>query len=131
MVLDASVLIDALVDDSQSGLRSRDAIKGTELAAPAIIDFEVLSAFRRLAHAPAFTKDRLDQAVDDLKGFPVTRVLHAKLIGRIWDLRENLTTYDAAYVALAEQLDVPLLTADQRIAAAPGPKCEIRLLAEY
>lgn len=129
IVLDASVLVDAIADDSASGIESRRAINGPKLVAPALIDLEVICAFRRLARSHAITDDRLGQAIDDLAGFPLTRVPHTDLIGRIWELRANLTAYDAAYVALAEQLDAPLLTADQRIANAPGVNCEIQLLA--
>lgn len=72
---------------------------------------------------------RAGLALTDLVELPLRRAPHRPLLARCWELRENLTVYDAAYVALAEVLDVVLLTADARLANAPGPRCEIELLA--
>ena len=68
------------------------------------------------------------QAIDDLSAISLTRHHHAALLGRCWQLRDNVKTYDAAYVALAEALGVPLLTADTRLANAPGIRCDVELL---
>ena len=72
---------------------------------------------------------RSAQALSDLAALPLRRAPHQPLLGRIWQLRENLTVYDAAYVALAETLDVLLLTADAGVDAAPGINCEVEVLA--
>jgi predicted nucleic acid-binding protein len=67
-------------------------------------------------------------ARDDLRSLPIRRVPHPPLLERCWELRANLTTYDAAYVALAELIDAPLVTLDARLAEAPGPTCPIEVL---
>ena len=68
-------------------------------------------------------------AVADLASLPLRRARHVNLLSRCWELRENLTPYDAAYVALAEALDVTLVTADRRMAQAPGPRCTVEVLS--
>ncbi len=73
-------------------------------------------------------RSRADQAVDDLAGLPIERYPHLALLPRVWELRHNLTPYDAAYVALAEALGAVLVTADARLAEAPGLRCAIELL---
>ena len=72
--------------------------------------------------------ERGREAIDDFSDFPVTRYPHHLFLTRIWQLRNNMTAYDAVYVALAESLAVPLLTCDARLAAAPGHSAEIELL---
>ncbi len=72
---------------------------------------------------------RAELALADLVELPLRRVSHRPLLGRCWELRENLTVYDAAYVALAELLDAVLVTADARLAAAPGIRCRLDVLA--
>lgn len=128
IVVDASVIVTALADDGPDGDRHRDRLVGERLAAPHLIDVEVLSAWRRLAAAGNLDERRTRFARDDLRALPMVRVPHAPLLERCWELRANLTTYDAAYVALAELLDVPLLTADAKLAATPGPACAIEVL---
>lgn len=87
-----------------------------------------MRAWRRLAAAGRLEERRADLARADLRSLPIDRVPHAPLLDRCWALRTNLTVYDAAYVALAELLDVPLLTADARLAATPGPRCVIEVV---
>ena len=128
IVVDASVLASALGDDGSDGERARSRLSGERLFAPHLVDLEVASVWRRAAHAGRLTGKRADQALGDLAELPLARAPHEPLIRRIWGLRDNLTPYDAAYVALAEALQVPLLTADRPLAEAPGPKCEIELL---
>jgi predicted nucleic acid-binding protein len=128
IVVDASVLATALVDDTAEGGRVRSRLRGTELAAPEIIDLEVLSVLRRLRSAGNVTEIRAGQAVADLKAFPIDRAPHRPLVARCWELRANLSPYDAAYVALAEALGTTLVTADARLAHAPGPRCDFDLL---
>ena len=129
IVVDASVLVTALADDGHDGERARQRLEGERLAAPHLIDVEVLSAWRRLAAAGHLEERRAELARADLRSLPIDRVAHMPLLERCWALRATITAYDAAYVALAELLDAPLLTADGKLAATPGPRCAIEVLA--
>jgi len=129
IVVDASVLVTALGDDGSDGDRARDRLRGERLAAPHLIDLEVTSAWRRLAAGGDLDPRRARLALDDLRSVRLDRVPHAPLLARCWELRDNLTVYDGAYVALAEIMDVVLLTADAKLAGATGPRCEIVLIA--
>lgn len=128
IVVDASVIVTALGDDGPDGDHARDRLRGERLAAPHLIDLEVTSAWRRLAAAGDLDERRARLALADLKALPLNRAPHGILLDRCWELRENLTTYDAAYVALAELLDVSLLTADSKLSNAPGASCAIEVL---
>ncbi len=128
LVIDASVLAVALVDDGPDGDQVRDRLRGEALAAPSLVDLEVVSAWRGLARGGHIDPRRARLALADLQAIPVQRVDHTALVERCWELRDNLTIYDAAYVALAEALQVTLLTGDQRIARAPGPRCPIEVI---
>ncbi len=128
MVIDASVLASALGDDAHDGPRARARISGQRLFAPELIDLEVLSVWRRAVRAERMTARRASQAVSDLQSLPMVRAPHRPLLPRVWELGSNLTPHDAAYVALAEALSSPLLTADRRLAQAPGLRCEVALL---
>lgn len=128
IVVDASVLASALGDDGEDGHSARDELADARLFAPELIDLEVASVWRRAARGGRLEEQRTRQALADLASFPLARAPHQPLMGRIWELRDNLTPYDAAYVALAEALEAPLLTADRGLTRAPGPRCEIRLL---
>jgi predicted nucleic acid-binding protein len=128
LVIDASVLAVALLDDGPDGDAIRRRMKGEQLAAPALIDLEVASVWRGLARGGQLDPRRVGQALDDLRELPIRRVEHTRLLARCWQLRENLTIYDAAYVALAEALDAPLLTADQRLTRSTGPRCDIEVI---
>lgn len=97
--------------------------------APEVIDLETTSVIRRQSQAGHLDLRRAGLALTDLVEMPLRRAPHLPLLERCWELRENLTVYDAAYVALAEVLDVVLVTADARLAKAPGPLCKIELLA--
>lgn len=128
IVVDASVVATALLDDDTDGAAVRDRLRRARLAAPEIIDLEVLSVIRRLLANDQVTTRRADQATTDLVDLHLHRAPHRPLLGRCWELRHNLSPYDAAYVALAEALDTTLLTADERLARAPGPSCPIELV---
>lgn len=128
IVVDASVLAVALGDDGPDGDRARARLHGEELAAPELIDLEVTSVLRGRARAHALDERRARLAMDDLADLPLRRAPHLPLLRRCWELREDLTPYDAAYVALAEALEVTLLTGDGRLARAPGPRCSVELL---
>jgi predicted nucleic acid-binding protein len=129
IVVDASVLVTALGDDGPDGDRARARLRGERLAAPHLIDVEVLSAWRRLATAGHLDGRRADLAIADLRAIRLARVPHGPLLERCWPLRSTVTVYDGLYVALAEVAGVGLLTADSRLATAPGLQCEIELLA--
>lgn len=128
IVVDASVVVTALADDGPDGDAARARLRNERLTAPQVIDLEVVSAWRRLAATGALDDRRATLALDDLQALRLERVPHGPLLHRCWELRANLTIYDAAYVALAEALDVALLTADRRLAAAPGARCRFEVL---
>lgn len=120
IVVDASVLAPALADDGADGDRARACLVGERLAAPALVDLEVVSVLRRAARGGKLDGRRAGQALADLLALPLRRGPHGPLLARIWELRDNLIAYDAAYVALAEALDSRLLTADVRLPRAVG-----------
>lgn len=97
------------------------------LHAPHLLDVEVAQVIRRYVANREIDSERGRAALTDLADFPLRRYPHDFLLPRIWDLRNNLTAYDAAYVALAEVLDAPLLTRDRRLAAATGHRAQIEL----
>lgn len=97
--------------------------------APELVDLEVVSVLRRLLRLGTIDQRRAAQAVEDLERHPLRRYSHEALLGRVWGLRDNLSPYDAAYVALAEVLEATLVTADAGLAGAPGPRCRIEVLA--
>lgn len=129
-VLDASAFAEALMASTAMGSAARRRIAATRVwHAPQVLPAEVLSAIRGqllgghlLAHQAQRARDRLARTRVVLHPF-------APFADRIWQLRHNLTVYDAWYVALAERLDAPLVTADNRLAGADGTACEIELLA--
>lgn len=130
IVVDASVVANALADDEQSGDAARRRLSADpDLHAPHLLDLEVLSVLRRNAAADRLNDRRVGLAIADLRDLPVTRYPHLPFATRIWELRHNLTPYDAAYVALAEELGCPLVTGDHAIKGAPGISCEVEVLA--
>lgn len=129
IVIDASVLAVAVGDDGIDGHRARERLANETLAAPELIDLEVASVWRRLVAARLMTARRAGDAVSDLADLPLQRSSHQPLLGRIWELRHTVTPYDAAYIALAEALGVPMVTADARLERASGIRCEIELIA--
>lgn len=125
LVVDASILVVALADDGVDGDAARARLRGERLAAPELIDLEVGSVLRRQAAAGHVDNRRATLALQDLAAMPVQRASHRALLSRCWELRANLTFYDAAYVALAEALQAILLTGDHRFSRATGPSCRI------
>lgn len=128
LVVDASVLVVALGDDGPEGDRARARLRGEDLAAPELVDLEVASALRRLLGAGALDARRARLALVDLVEVPMARAPHRPLLARAWELRDNLSVYDAAYVALAESLEATLVTADARLGRAPGLLCPVEVL---
>ena len=131
LVIDASVLAVALLDDGQDGDTVRDRLRADQHAAPALLDLEVASVWRGLARGGHLDPRRVRLALDDLQELPLQRVEHTSLLWRCWELRDNLTIYDAAYVALAEALQAPLLTGDRRLARSTGPRCTIEVVTTH
>jgi predicted nucleic acid-binding protein len=127
-VVDAGVAVEALISDNELGKAARRALR-EPCTAPELIDIEVGSALRRLVLAGRLSERRARLALHDLHDLPLVRSPHRPLLPRCWALRGSVTFYDAAYVALAELLAVPLVTTDGRLAAAPGPRCEFALLS--
>jgi predicted nucleic acid-binding protein len=108
-------------------LKSASFEAGQTLHAPHLIDLEILQVLRCYVASREISAERGREAVSDLAAFRLRRWEHGVLPTRIWDLRQNLTAYDAAYVALAEALDAPLLTRDRRIASAPGVQARVEM----
>jgi predicted nucleic acid-binding protein len=128
IVVDASVLATSLGDDGPDGDRARARLRGERLTAPELVDLEVASVWRRQVSAGAMDERRAVLALADLGTLPLRRTPHRLLLARCWELRDNLTIYDAAYVAVAEALGVLLLTGDAKLARATGPTCTIEVL---
>jgi predicted nucleic acid-binding protein len=130
LVVDAGVVVTALADDGPDGDLCRRRLVGHALAAPHLMDLEVGSVLRRLVRNGDIPEHRARLALTDLADLPVERASSLPLLPRCWELRDNLTIYDAAYVALAEILGITLLTADRRLARASGPRCPIDLMSD-
>jgi predicted nucleic acid-binding protein len=128
LVVDASVVAPLVADAGPDGDRCRAAMRGHVLAAPDLLRVEVLSVVRRHVISGALTKRQADHAIDDLLALPVTLYPTTPLLRRCRALRANVTSYDACYVALAETLDVALLTSDERLGKAPGTRCTFQLV---
>jgi predicted nucleic acid-binding protein len=121
IVVDASALVDALLPTRPAPpLSERILIPDQTLHAPHLIDLEIAQVLRRYARTGQVSIERCRAALTDLGELPLMRHPHGLFLARIWDLRDTLTAYDAAYVALAEALDAPLLTRDQRLANSVG-----------
>jgi predicted nucleic acid-binding protein len=130
IVVDACVLVVALADDGRDGDDARARLRGEHLAFPELADVEFVSVLRRQVAAKKMDSRRAELALRDLVAMPAQRAPHRQLLGRCWQLRDNLTMYDALYVALAEAMQVTLVTADGRLAHAPGPTCTIEWLRQ-
>lgn len=123
LVVDASVVVAALVDSGPDGEWAAAVLADHELAAPHLMPIEAANILRRAALAGDITSDAASLAHGDLLELRVELWPYVPLAERCWQLRDNGTTYDGTYVALAELLDAPLAALDQRLAAAPGPRC--------
>jgi predicted nucleic acid-binding protein len=129
IVVDASALLEALLRTaSAKAVEDRLFAPGQTLHAPHLLDVEVAQVIRRYAANGDISAERGRLALADLADLAMRRYPHDFLLPRIWDLRSNLTAYDAAYVALAEALDAPLLTRDRRLATAARHHATIELV---
>jgi predicted nucleic acid-binding protein len=129
IVVDASALLEVLLRTPAAARVEQRLFDAPQTQhAPHLLDVEVAQVVRRYAARGEIDGERGRAALVDLADFPLRRYPHGFLLPRIWELRHNLTAYDAAYVALAEALDAPLLTRDQRLAAAAGHQARIELV---
>ena len=129
IVVDASVILDLILAQSAAEAIGRRLFAPTEtLHAPELLDLEVLQVLRRHWRAGSLSASRGEIAVADLDDLPVIRHPHGELVERIWQLRADVTAYDAAYLALAEALDAPLVTQDARLARAAGHTARVELV---
>ncbi|UCF97425.1 MAG: type II toxin-antitoxin system VapC family toxin [Spirochaetaceae bacterium] len=129
IVLDASVVIEMLLWTDRAGTICNYVLDPEESRhAPHLLDVEVAQVIRRYWLAGEIDVLRGNQMMEDFANLPIDRHEHVLLLPRIWQLHSNLTAYDAAYIALAEALDAPLATCNDRLAAAPGHNARITLL---
>lgn len=129
IVLDASVLVNVVGDDSDAGGQARQRLEVAGRATvPDLADVETVSVLRRRWLNGDLDDERFQAAVEDLLALPIVRVPVGPLMTRAFELRANVTPYDACYVALAEALECPLVTADVRLASAPTIACEVEIL---
>ena len=129
IVVDASVLIEVLMrTPAAQTIEDQLFTQPETLHAPHLLDVEVAHVLRRYAAIREIDGERGRAALVDFADMPVQRYPHEILLPRIWQLRHNLSAYDAAYVALAEALDVPLLTRDKRLVAAAGHHARVELV---
>lgn len=127
VVVDASIVVAALVDGGPDGRWAEQVLLSGDLAAPHLLPAEVGNVLRRAALIGQISADAATLAHADLQALRIDLFPYEPFAGRIWELRANVTAYDAWYVALAELLDCPLATLDQRLARAPGINCEVTL----
>jgi predicted nucleic acid-binding protein len=129
IVLDASSAVAVLLNLGASAPRIRERMDRTDegLHVPHLFEVEVMNVLRRYALNGSLSTERARLALKRLFDMRITRYPHTALLSRIWELKDNITAYDAAYVALAETLDAPLLTTDRRLAQAPGIRAEVEL----
>lgn len=129
IVVDASAILELLLrTPAAPEVESRLFAPNVTLHAPHLLDVEVAQVLHRYQLAGDITAERGAEALSDLADMPITRYPHYPFLPRMWELRENITAYDAAYIALAEVLVAPLLTRDSRLAAAPGNSASVEVV---
>lgn len=129
IVADASIVANALGDDGLDGAAARAVLRAEhDLAAPDLVDVETVSVLRRRWLNGDLTARRFRSAITDLGDLAIMRHPTLPFISRAYELRANVTPYDAAYIGLAAALNCVLVTADARLAKAPGPRCQIRIV---
>jgi predicted nucleic acid-binding protein len=124
-VIDASVAVELFVRDARPDPALRRRVLTGTAAAPELLDLEVCSVVRRMVLRGEVRPENGREALLHVRDAPVLRVGHRQLVERIWELRGAVTAYDGAYVALAEELEVPLLTCDARLGRANGHRADI------
>lgn len=130
IVIDASALLEILLRTDRADRLMERAFSGSEqMHAPQLLDIEVTQVLRRLVRQKEITVARAEQALQDLADLLIERHEHQALVQRIWQLRDSLSAYDGAYVALAEAIAAPLLTCDGKLAGSHGHRATIELVA--
>ena len=130
IVIDASAMVELLISDDEQSQRIRATAAGKQLAAPHAIDLECTSVLRGLVNGRKLERAKADNALATLQQSDLDRYEHTWYLPRIWELRANMWPYDAACVALAEALRIPLLTVDKKFERTPGLLCEILFVAD-
>jgi len=129
IVIDASAVLELLLrTDKGIKVQERALVPRESLHAPHLIDIEVTQTLRRLVHLKEMSAARGKQALEDHAALSIKRAEHRGFLERVWALRDSITAYDAAYVVLAEALDVPLITCDAKLAHSHGHEARIELL---
>ena len=129
IVADASAILEVVMQMPAAAIvEARLFEDPLPLHAPHLVDIEVAQVLRRFAANGKTAPARCREALDEFQGLPLRRYAHDALLPRVWELRNNLTAYDAAYVALAEALDATLVTRDRRLAAATGHRARVALV---
>ena len=129
IVADASALIDLLLESEVRTRLEQRLLSGEEsLHTPHVVDLEVAHTLRRLVLTGVLSSERAEVALADMANLQLNRYPHVELVPRVWELRDTLTAYDAAYVALAEALEATLVTRDARLARSSGHQARIELL---
>jgi predicted nucleic acid-binding protein len=128
IVVDASVVVTALLADSEEGDAAREALRSEAAHAPHLLDVEVTSAVRRWVLAGRLTVEQARSSIRDLVDLAITRHGHESLLDRVLELRDAVSAYDGTYVALAELLRATVVTGDRRLSRAPGLRCPVSVI---
>ena len=127
LVVDAAFIVAALVDGGREGTWADGLLAGDALAAPHLMPVEVANILRRASASGELTSDTASMAHADLLALRIDLFPYGPFASRVWELRDNVTCYDAWYVAVAEALDAPLATLDVRLSHVSGPRCRFQL----
>ena len=127
-MVDASVVVAALLVDSEGGDAAREALRSEAAHAPHLLDVEVTSAVRRWVLAGRLTVEEARSSIRDLGDLAITRHGHEPLLDRVLELRDVVSAYDGTYVALAELLGATVVTGDRRLSRAPGLRCPVSVI---
>ncbi len=131
IVADASIVLAALLSTSGAGARARERLRqDPDLHVPHLLDVEITAALRRRVRLGETDVEVASEVLGDLAALAANRWDHEPLLRRVWELRENVTPYDAVYVVLAEMLDASLVTSDVRLSRAPGLRCTADVLID-
>ncbi len=130
VVIDASALLELLLRTPAAPAVDERVLKARRLCAPYLLDLEVTNVLRRYYAAGEMSSERAREAFADFRALRIDRYAHELLLARVWDLRHNVTAYDAVYLALAEALGAPLLTCDARLARVPGHGAVVEVLPD-